>query len=183
MSIKPALNFPAELLWKAQSVKVVLLDVDGVLTDGGLYYTEQGETLKRFNTLDGHGLKLLQKAEIAPAIITGREAKPLRARLASLGITHARYCVENKKQAAEEILKELNASWAQTAVMGDDWPDMLVMKACAFSCAPVNAHSEVKALASYVTNASGGAGALREFCDLLLMANGNYARLYREASQ
>jgi len=84
--IQPALNFPPELLLQAQGVKVAFLDVDGVLTDGGLYFSEQGETLKRFSTLDGHGLKLLKHAGITPVIITGRDSAPLRVRLKALGI-------------------------------------------------------------------------------------------------
>lgn len=179
--MKPALNFPAGLLLKAQQIKVVFLDVDGVLTDGGLYFTEQGESIKRFNTLDGHGLKLLQRAGITPAIITGRDAKPLRVRLEALGIIQARFNVENKQQAAEEILHSLNSNWAQAGAMGDDWPDMGIMKLSAFSCAPLNAHFEIKSMADHVTTVQGGAGAVREFCDLLLTANGSYARFLQES--
>ena len=84
----PALNFSPELLLRGQGIRVVFFDVDGVLTDGGLYFTEQGETIKRFNSLDGHGLKLLQRVGIIPAVITGRDSKPLRLRLAALGIEH-----------------------------------------------------------------------------------------------
>jgi 3-deoxy-D-manno-octulosonate 8-phosphate phosphatase (KDO 8-P phosphatase) len=179
--MKPVQNFHVELLLKAQQIKVVFLDVDGVLTDGGLYYTEQGETLKRFNTLDGHGLKLLQRAGITPAIITGRDAKSLRVRLEALGIVHARYSIENKREAAEQLLQLLNANWAQAAAMGDDWPDLAIMKLSALSCAPANAHLEVKSLADHVTTANGGAGAVRELCDLLLIASGNYGPMLEEA--
>jgi 3-deoxy-D-manno-octulosonate 8-phosphate phosphatase (KDO 8-P phosphatase) len=98
-----SLNFPPELLLKAQNIKVAFFDVDGVLTDGGLYMSEQGETLKRFNTLDGHGLKLLQQAGITPAVITGRDSPALRTRLAALGITHAHYGTEDKQPAAEAM--------------------------------------------------------------------------------
>ena len=89
-ALTPALNYPPELLLQAQGIRIVFFDIDGVLTDGGLYFSESGETLKRFHTLDGHGLKLLQRAGIVPAIITGRDAKPLRVRLEALGIAHAR---------------------------------------------------------------------------------------------
>ena len=106
--IEPALNFPPELLLQAQGVKVAFLDVDGVLTDGGLYFSEQGETLKRFSTLDGHGLKLLKHAGITPVIITGRDSAPLRVRLKALGIAHARFGTEDKLPAAEDYLK----TWA-----------------------------------------------------------------------
>ena len=172
-----ALNFPPELLRQARSIKVAFFDVDGVLTDGGLYMSEHGETLKRFHTLDGHGLKMLQKAGITPAIITGRDSLPLRVRLAALGITHAHYGTEDKQPAADAILKALGLSWSQAAAMGDDWPDLPVMRRAAVSCAPANAHAEVKAIADHVTSAQAGCGAAREFCDLLLMASGHYAQL------
>ena len=168
------LKFAPELLLKAQGIQVVFFDVDGVLTDGGLYMSEQGETLKRFNTLDGHGLKLLQKASITPAVITGRDSPALRTRLAALGITHAHYGTEDKQPAAEATLKTLGLNWHQAAAMGDDWPDLPVMQRAAFSCAPVNAHAEVKATAHYITALQGGQGAARELCDLLLMASGRY---------
>ena len=179
----PALNFPPELLLQAQGIKLVFFDVDGVLTDGGLYFGETGETIKRFHTLDGHGLKLLQRAGIAPAVITGRDSKALRLRLAALGIEHVHYGKEDKQPAAEETLKTLGLDWSQAAAMGDDWPDLPVMQRCALACAPPNAHVEVKAMAHYVTQASGGQGAARELCDLLLVASGKYAALLREAAQ
>lgn len=178
----PALNFPPELLLKAQDVRVAFFDVDGVLTDGGLYISEAGETLKRFNTLDGHGLKLLQKAGITPAVVTGRDSRPLRARLEALGITHAHYGTEDKRPAAEQTLKALGLGWHEAAAIGDDWPDISVLRRCAFACAPSNAHAEVRAIAHHVTQSRGGEGAVREFCDLLLVASGRYAGLLREWS-
>ena len=174
---KPALNFDPELLLRAQNVRVAFFDVDGVLTDGGLLFTESGETIKRFCTLDGHGLKMLQKAGITPAVITGRDSAPLRARLNALGITHVRYGTEDKAPAAQEMLNALGLDWSQAAHMGDDWPDLAVMMRAAFACAPSNAHIEVKAMADYVTEREGGHGAAREFCDLLLVASGRYAGL------
>ena len=94
-SFQPALQFDPALLLKAQAVRVAFFDVDGVLTDGGLYFTESGETIKRFSTLDGHGLKLLKQAGITPAVITGRDSAPLRTRLKALGIEHVRYGTED----------------------------------------------------------------------------------------
>jgi 3-deoxy-D-manno-octulosonate 8-phosphate phosphatase (KDO 8-P phosphatase) len=179
----PALNFPPALLLKAQGVRVAFFDVDGVLTDGGLYISESGETLKRFNTLDGHGLKLLQKAGITPAVITGRDSKPLRSRLEALGVRHVRYGTEDKRPAAEEIISELGLQWSAAAAMGDDWPDLPVMRRCTFACAPANAHAEVLAAANYVTVARGGEGAARDFCDLLLVASGRYAALLEQAGE
>ncbi len=175
----PALNFDPALLLRAQGVRVAFFDVDGVLTDGGLLFTESGETIKRFSTLDGHGLKMLQKAGITPAVITGRDSAPLRARLTALGITHVRYGTEDKAPAAQEMLNELGLDWSQAAHMGDDWPDMAVMMRAAFACAPSNAHAEVKAIAHYVTEREGGHGAARELCDLLLIACGRYVELLK----
>jgi 3-deoxy-D-manno-octulosonate 8-phosphate phosphatase (KDO 8-P phosphatase) len=179
----PALNFSPELLLKAQGVRVVFFDVDGVLTDGGLFMTEAGETIKRFHTLDGHGLKLLQRAGITPAVITGRDSKPLRLRLEALGIAHVHYGTEDKRPAAEQTLQALGLDWSQAAGMGDDWPDLAVMRRCAFACAPRNAQAEVKAIAHYVTQARGGDGAARELCDLLLVASGKYAALLEESGR
>lgn len=173
----PALSFDPALLLRAQGVRVAFFDVDGVLTDGGLLFTETGETIKRFCTLDGHGLKMLQKAGITPAVITGRDSAPLRTRLKALGITHVRYGTEDKAPAAQEILNELGLDWSQAAHMGDDWPDLAVMTRVAFACAPSNAHIEVKAVAHYVTAREGGNGAVRELCDVLLVASGRYATL------
>jgi 3-deoxy-D-manno-octulosonate 8-phosphate phosphatase (KDO 8-P phosphatase) len=175
----PALQFDPALLLKAQGIKVVFFDVDGVLTDGGLHFTESGETIKRFSTLDGHGLKMLQKAGITPAVITGRDSAPLRTRLQALGITHVRYGTEDKAPAAQDILNALGLDWSQAAHMGDDWPDIAVMQRVAFACAPSNAHIEAKAVAQYVTERQGGHGAARELCDLLLVASGQYANLWR----
>jgi len=175
--IQPALHFPPELLLQAQGIKVVFFDVDGVLTDGGLYFSEQGETLKRFSTLDGHGLKLLKQAGITPVIITGRDSAALRVRLKALGIEHAKFGTEDKLPAAEDFLKTLGFGWHQAAAMGDDWPDLPMLQRAALSCAPINAHAQALALAHFVTSRQGGFGAARELCDLLVLASGQYATL------
>lgn len=175
--LTPALNYAPELLLQAQGIRVAFFDIDGVLTDGGLYFSETGETLKRFNTLDGQGLKLLQKAGITPVVITGRDSAPLRLRLKALGITHARFGTEDKRPAAEAFLTELKSTWAQAAAIGDDWPDLPVMQRAAFACAPANGHAQAKALAHYITAERGGEGAARAFCDVLLVAGGHYADL------
>ena len=173
----PALTHPPELLLDAQGVRVAFFDVDGVLTDGGIYFSGEGETLKRFNTLDGLGLKLLQRAGITPAVITGRDSRPLRDRLDALGVTHAHFGTEEKLTAAQQTLAELGLDWSQAAAIGDDWPDLPVLRRCTFSAAPPNAHVEVRASVRYVTQAAGGQGAVREFCDVLLLASGRYASL------
>lgn len=175
-----ASRFSAEMLLKAQAVKVVFFDIDGVMTDGGLLFTDAGESIKRFNTLDGFGIKLLQKAGITPVVISGRDSVPLRTRLKALGVMHIHLNTEDKLPAAEITLAELGLTWAQAACMGDDWPDLPVLQASAFACAPLNAHAEVKAIAHYITEAPAGSGAVREFSDLLLTASGKYAKFLAE---
>lgn len=189
----PALQIAPELLLRAQSVRVAFFDVDGVLTDGGLYFSERtavtgraesvdlaAETIKRFHTLDGHGLKMLQRAGITPVVISGRDSLALRARVQALGITHAYFATEDKVPAAEKTLQALGLDWQQAAAMGDDWPDLPLMRRAAISAAPANGHIEVRALADHVTEAAGGFGAARQWCDLLLMAGGHYRRLLDE---
>ncbi|MBP7452518.1 MAG: HAD hydrolase family protein [Ottowia sp.] len=175
--MQPALTWPPEVLLKAQGIRVVFFDVDGVLTDGGLYFSAEGEALKRFHTLDGHGIKLLMQAGIVPAVISGRDSAALRKRLAALGVSHIRLGTEDKRPAAEALLAELGLDWRQAAAMGDDWPDLPVMARVALACAPPHAHAEARAVAHHVTHAQAGQGAARELCDLILIANGHYARL------
>jgi 3-deoxy-D-manno-octulosonate 8-phosphate phosphatase (KDO 8-P phosphatase) len=177
MATIPARAFPPELLLAAQGVRVAFFDVDGVMTDGGILYSDEGETLKRFHTLDGLGLKLLQRAGITPVVITGRDSKPLRRRLEALGVGEVHYGTEDKRPAAEKTLHTLGLDWSQAAAMGDDWPDLPVMRRCAIAVAPPQAHVEVRQCARYVTQAAAGQGAAREFCDLLLVASGRYAQL------
>ncbi|MBK7460842.1 MAG: HAD hydrolase family protein [Betaproteobacteria bacterium] len=176
-----ALNFPPELLLRAMGsglgMKAAIFDVDGVLTDGRIYIGEQGETVKAFSTLDGHGLKLLQQGGIEPVVITGRNSPAVRRRVADLGLVHAVYGASDKLAAATALLAALGLDWPEVAAMGDDWPDLPLLARAGFACAPANAHAEAKALAHHVTTASGGHGAARECCDLLLVAAGRYAAL------
>jgi 3-deoxy-D-manno-octulosonate 8-phosphate phosphatase (KDO 8-P phosphatase) len=178
----PALNFPSELLLKAQGMRVAFFDIDGVLTDGGLFMSDQGESLKRFNILDGLGIKLLQKAGITPAVITGRDSRALRGRLSALGVTHAHFGTEDKRPAAEADTQGAGPGLAP----GRRHRRRLARLAGAHAVAALRQHQPmptskcVHAL-HYVTQAAGGHGAAREFCDLLLVAGGHYAALLREA--
>jgi 3-deoxy-D-manno-octulosonate 8-phosphate phosphatase (KDO 8-P phosphatase) len=181
--MQPALQFPPELLLKAQGIRLAFFDVDGVLTDGGLYFGESGEALKRFHTLDGLGIKLLQQVGITPVVISGRDSPALRARLQALGVTRQFLGTEDKRPAAEQTLSELGLTWQQAAAMGDDWPDLPVLRRAALAVAPPHAHAEVLASAAYITRCAAGAGAAREFCDLLLVASGRYAALLEAAAQ
>ena len=177
----PALQFPPELLLKAQGpglgMKAAIFDVDGVLTDGRLFISEQGESFKAFHVLDGHGLKLLAQGGIVPIVVTGRDSPAVRRRVADLGLKHAVFGVGDKTAAAEPLLASLDVAWPEVAVIGDDWPDLPLFARAGFACAPVNALAEVTAVAHHVTAARGGEGAAREFCDLLLVAAGRYAGL------
>jgi 3-deoxy-D-manno-octulosonate 8-phosphate phosphatase (KDO 8-P phosphatase) len=180
--IRPTLAFPPALLLKAQGgglgMKAAIFDVDGVLTDGRLWITEDGEQVKAFHALDGHGLKLLAQGGIVPVIVTGRDSAAVRRRAADLGIAHAVYGAADKLAAATQ-LAALGLGWDEVAVIGDDWPDLPLLARAGFAAAPPNAHAEVRALVDHVTAAPGGLGAAREFCDLLLCASGRYEALLR----
>jgi 3-deoxy-D-manno-octulosonate 8-phosphate phosphatase (KDO 8-P phosphatase) len=181
MASHPALEFPPELLLRAQGrglgMKAALVDVDGVLTDGTLFVGDAGEVMKPFSVLDGHGLKLLRAGGIEPVIVSGRDSAALRRRVADLGVARAVYGAGDKLAAAEAQLAELGVGWVEVAAIGDDWPDLPLLRRAAFAAAPPNAHAEVRAVVHHVTSARGGGGAVREFCDLLLLANGRYAAL------
>lgn len=166
-----------DALERAKRVRLMLFDVDGVLTDGRLFIGEHGEAFKAFSALDGHGLKLLAQGGITPLIVTGRDSPAVRRRIADLGLPNALYGAQDKLAAAAALLQSLQLEWDEIAVMGDDWPDLPLMRRAAFACAPANAHAEVRAIAHHVTAARGGEGAARECCDLLLMAAGRYAAL------
>ncbi len=170
-----------QLLLKAQGVGVAFFDVDGVLTDGGLFFSGAGESIKRFHVQDGYGIGLLRASGIVPVVISGRDSKPLRVRLKALGIERA-YCgVKDKHQVAQTVLQDLQMVWEQAAVIGDDWPDLPLIQRCRVSAAPPDAHAEVLAAVDWVTRRRGGQGAARDFCDLLLMATGRYAQQLRDA--
>jgi len=180
----PALSFAPELLLAARGpgvgVAAAIFDVDGVLTDGRVYIGADGETFKAFATLDGQGLKLLALGGIVPIVVTGRDSPAVRRRVADLGLLHAAYGAADKLAAVTPLLEALGVGWDRVAAMGDDWPDLPLMRRAVFACAPPHAHAEVRAVAHHVTSAAAGYGAAREFCDLLLVAAGRYARLLHE---
>ncbi len=175
------LTFPPDVLLKAQGrgdgIKAAIFDVDGVLTDGTIFISEGGETLKAFNVLDGQGLLMLRKGGILPIVITGRDSAAVRRRVSDLGLPHASFGASDKLAVANDWLQQLGLDWGDVAVIGDDWPDLPLFANAGFSCAPANAHPEAQGAAGHVTQREGGRGAAREFCDLLLMANGLYAPL------
>ena len=160
-----------DLAERARAVRLAIFDVDGVMTDGTLWFGPRGEALKAFNILDGNGLKLLQKAGIGTAIISGRKSAAVAARARELAIAHViQGTGEDKIPAFEKLLAKLGVAPDACSFTGDDIQDLPIMARCGFAVAVANAVDEVKAKAHYVTRAHGGRGAVREFCDLVLRA-------------
>lgn len=159
---------------RAQQVKLMIFDVDGVLTDGGLRYGEHGEIIKTFHVLDGHGIKLLQQYGVRVAIISARESSMVARRAADLGITLLQQGVNDKRAVFEQLLSSVDLVAAQCGYMGDDLVDLPVMTRVGFCASVPNAHPEVRVRAHWVANSPGGHGAVREVCDFILRAQGNY---------
>jgi 3-deoxy-D-manno-octulosonate 8-phosphate phosphatase (KDO 8-P phosphatase) len=180
-STNPLSQYPQA--WdRAGNIKLLVLDVDGVLTNGQVWIGSDGkESLKAFDIQDGLGIKLLEQCGISSAIITGRNSKMVLARCDELGIKKVHMGVENKALALEEILKSLGLKSSECAVMGDDWPDLAMMKNAGLRIAPAQAHDAVKEFAHFVTTRSGGNSAVREACDLILKAQNHYEDLLDKA--
>lgn len=149
-------------------IRLAVFDVDGVFTDGRFYLSDAGVESKAFHTQDGHGIKELLRAGIAVAVISARNSEAVRLRMAELGVPHVRQGAADKLQAFESLLAELQLQPAQCVYTGDDVPDLPLLQAAGFAVAAANAVDVVKAAADYVTQAPGGAGAVREVCDLVL---------------
>ena len=158
---------------RARALRLAIFDVDGVWTDGTLWFGPRGESLKAFNILDGHGLKRLMKAGVRTAILSGRKSPAVSARAKELSVHHVIQGVgDDKVPAFEKLVKKLKLPEESCSYMGDDIQDLPVMRRCGFAVAVANAMDEVKAHAHYVTRTRGGHGAIREFCDLVLAAQG-----------
>lgn len=157
---------------QARQIRVAIFDVDGVLSDGGLHYAEAGDAMKTFDVRDGMGMKLLQDSGVELAIITSRRAGSVRERAADLGIRHVQQGVANKYSAFETLLADLGLPAEQSAFLGDDLVDLPVLKRCGFAVTVAGAPAVLKRHADYVTHASGGRGAAREFCELILHNQG-----------
>ena len=155
---------------RARAVRLAVFDVDGVMTDGTLYMAGAGEAFKAFNILDGHGVKMLQSAGVETAILSGRSSEAVSRRAAELGIRHVVQGAEDKVAAFAQMRARLGVEASECAFVGDDLPDLPVMRLCGFAVAVANAVEPVKSAAHYVTRAHGGRGAVREFCDLVLRA-------------
>jgi 3-deoxy-D-manno-octulosonate 8-phosphate phosphatase (KDO 8-P phosphatase) len=161
-----------DALQRAGRVRLMLFDVDGVLTDGRLWYGPSGEELKVFSVLDGHGLKLLRESGVAVGILSGRKSAAVAARAAELGISEVLQGIDDKRAAFDALLVRAGLSAEAAGYMGDDVVDLAVLRACGFACAPRRAHALVLAHAHYVAQAPAGEGAAREVCDFLLRAQG-----------
>ena len=156
----------------AKQVRVIVLDCDGVLTDGGLYYDHEGNVNKRFSVVDGLGIKAAQACDLIVAVITGLDAKSVASRMNDLGIVDY-YAGHLKKMACiEEIKEKYDVDWSEIAYVGDDWIDLAPMGKVGLPIAVANAMSEVKEVAVMQTEASGGNGAVREALNFIMRAQG-----------
>lgn len=170
--IKLQAHSKGDALTGAKQVRLAAFDVDGVLTDGNLYYTDAGEEFKAFNAQDGHGIKMLQESGVAIAIITSRSSKLVANRARNLGIAHLYQGVENKREAMDSLLSLLGFEWSVASYMGDDVIDLPVLRRCGFAVSVPEAPAMVRQNAHYVTRAGGGRGAVREFAEYVMHAQG-----------
>nr|WP_233212678.1 HAD hydrolase family protein [Collimonas sp. PA-H2] len=152
----------------------MIFDVDGILTDGGLLYGADGEQLKRFNALDGHGIKQLQQSGVATAIISARQSAIVSRRAGDLGIAHVQQGVHDKYAAFIKLLEQLQLSAADCGFIGDDVIDLPILSQTGFAVSVPNGHRDVRSRVHYVTQASGGHGAAREICDLIMQVQNTY---------
>ncbi|MBV1908520.1 MAG: 3-deoxy-manno-octulosonate-8-phosphatase KdsC [Kangiellaceae bacterium] len=165
-------SFDPLLLEKAKSIKLLICDVDGVLSDGKVYYSNQGEELKTFNIKDGLGIKLLLDNDINVAIITGRNSEIVTKRANELGIPFVYQGKKDKTSAYQEILKKLGITANEVAHVGDDLPDIPLMKRSGLGISVADGHYFVRQNSDWITNKIGGEGAVREIADLLLFSQG-----------
>lgn len=167
---------PKDVQLKASQIKLLMLDVDGVLSDGKLYFGNDGSEIKAFCTLDGQGIKMLQNSGVQVGIITGRQSNLVERRAGNLGIKLLKQGREDKLTALQELIAEfkLTISLDQIAYMGDDYPDLPVIRKVGLGMTPANAHWAVAEHASWISQRNGGEGAVREACDLIMQAQGTF---------
>jgi 3-deoxy-D-manno-octulosonate 8-phosphate phosphatase (KDO 8-P phosphatase) len=169
----------SDALQRARRVRLVIFDVDGVLTDGRLWYGPGGEELKAFHAFDGHGVKLLRMAGLKTALLSGRESAAVAERGRELGIEHVLQGIDDKRGAFVALLRRLRMKHAAAAYMGDDVVDLPVLQRCGFACAPREAPEDVRRRVHYVASAAAGHGAAREVCEFILEAQGKLGRVLR----
>lgn len=172
-----AMELPEELARKVRAVRLLVLDVDGVLTDGSIIYDDAGLETKAFNVKDGHGIKLLRRAGLEAAVITARTSRVVELRAADLSIEMLFQGATDKRAAFAELLERTGLSAAETAYVGDDVVDLPVLSRAGFSVAVADAVAEVKERVHYVTSLPGGRGAVREVCELILKTQGRWKTL------
>jgi len=165
-------NAPADALERARRVRLMVFDVDGVLTDGRLWYGPQGEAVKAFSARDGLGLRLLAESGVALALLTSRRSEAVALRAAELRIAHVLQGSEEKHAPFAALLSQLGLPPEQAGYMGDDLVDLPVLRRCGFACAPAGAPGVVQQHSHYVTSSDAGAGAVREVCEFVLRAQG-----------
>ncbi len=168
------MNAQPDHIRRAAAIKVLILDVDGVLTDGSLTYGPDGEVTKTFNVLDGLGIELLQKTGVAVAIISARKSPVVVRRAADLKIMHVYQGTHDKRIAFADLLAVTGASAEQCGYIGDDVIDLPLLRKVGFAVTVPSGHPEVQHRAHYVTKANGGRGAVREVCDMVMRAQGHY---------
>ena len=161
---------------RARAVRLMIFDVDGVMTDGTLWYGPRGEALKRFHALDGHGVKMLAAAGVPCAILSGRRSEAVALRAAELGIKHVVQGAADKLPAFSQLLKHLKLKNENAGYMGDELVDLPVLTRCGFACAPGEAPQAVRSRVHYVAAAPAGRGAVREVCELVMHAQGTLER-------
>ncbi len=166
-----------KLFKKARKIRLLICDVDGVMTDGRLIYDNNGDEYKAFNSLDGHGVKMLQSTGVQVAIITGRASNIVSHRMKNLGISVVYQGQENKLAAYQEILEKLQLKEKQVAYIGDDVVDLPVMNKVGLSIAVADAHSFVKVHSDMITVKKGGCGAVRDACEFIMKAQDTYNTL------
>ncbi|MEQ9544712.1 MAG: HAD hydrolase family protein [Marinobacter sp.] len=169
-SLRP--QWPARILEKAASIRLLALDVDGIMTDGKLFFSATGDEMKGFNILDGLGLKQVMAAGITVAVITGRTSPLTEKRMGDLGVPHLMQGREDKKVALQELVDSLDVSPEEIAYMGDDLPDLPAIRFAGLGITVPNGYWLVREQADVCTSVPGGSGAVREACDLLLTACG-----------
>lgn len=172
--LTPSFEVKPEVLALAAKVKLLLFDVDGVLTDGRLVIGDDGLEFKAFNSRDGHGIKMLQRNGVAVGIITGRTSRVVKHRVKDLGIRHVFQGCKEKLPVYRKLIKKLKLKPEQTAYVGDDVVDLPIMLHVGLAVAVQNAHALAKQHAHWVTPSIGGYGAAREVCEMILLAQGSY---------
>jgi 3-deoxy-D-manno-octulosonate 8-phosphate phosphatase (KDO 8-P phosphatase) len=169
-----------DALERARRVKLMVFDVDGVLTDGNLWFGLAGEEIKAFHSFDGQGIKMLAKSGVGLALLTGRRSPAVSARAAELGIEHVLQGIEHKREAYEALLKRLRIGPEASGYMGDDVVDIPVLIRCGFACTTPEAPEEVRSRVHYVAAARAGAGAAREVCEYVMRAQGTLEAVLEE---